>query len=440
MDSNTTHECSITSIVCGVVLGLTNGSASGFSTSSWLRLVLLLGLLVAPSLSPVLGGFSGFVTAYMAWGALIALALPQVMGRRGSGSIGASGGVYLATLVLSIYVIVGIFIGFKLRHALLIAENLAIEACLLIVTVGGSEIARSLSMSFFRRYAIKILIGGIGGFLVFGMNYLQAYERLYEAFSNPLTTLDDLVFSILVTDIHVKGGFIPALSFRLIFDGFWRLSPIAPARVEGLAGAALESLVYYTAIVALNAVSRNPLERGLRRKSSGKILDLIGSSMMGAIALVLAVMIVLKLVPLVVTSGSMSPSINIGDIVLVSLEYEHVNVGDVIVFYDEYLGALITHRVVDVTSEGYITKGDANPQADPAIVERDAILGKVVLTIPALGWIVVFARHAGTLLAQSELVLVTLALLVVALMAYIATRDDSPRKLIKPREMRLRGG
>jgi len=75
-------------------------------------------------------------------------------------------------------------------------------------------------------------------------------------------------------------------------------------------------------------------------------------------------------------------------------------VGDVVVFEAETLngGGLTTHRVVEVTENGYITKGDANPvtdqDGDEPVVQRGQIkaealqVGGDVVVIPQLGALV----------------------------------------------------
>ncbi len=83
-----------------------------------------------------------------------------------------------------------------------------------------------------------------------------------------------------------------------------------------------------------------------------------------------------------VLSGSMSPAIKTGSIVAVrpTLSYK---TGDVITFKTgKTEREIVTHRIIDQTEQGFIVKGDANNVADVKPVKEEAILGKVVLTIP----------------------------------------------------------
>lgn len=84
-----------------------------------------------------------------------------------------------------------------------------------------------------------------------------------------------------------------------------------------------------------------------------------------------------------VSTGSMAPAIRVGDCVLVEkTPYQEVQPGDIVTY--ERLGTLVTHRVVEVTEEGLVTQGDANPVADP-LVDPEHYRGRVKRVLPGLG-------------------------------------------------------
>jgi signal peptidase I len=92
--------------------------------------------------------------------------------------------------------------------------------------------------------------------------------------------------------------------------------------------------------------------------------------------------------PLLVASGSMSPAIRSGDIVMIGKELP-ATLGDrtVIVFDDPTRpGETLLHRVVGVDGDGrYETRGDANADSDLAPVAREHIGGVGRMVIPAVG-------------------------------------------------------
>jgi signal peptidase len=99
----------------------------------------------------------------------------------------------------------------------------------------------------------------------------------------------------------------------------------------------------------------------------------------------------------VVLSGSMEPDIKTGDAVIVDgVRPGQVAVGDVITFTRDGASAPITHRVIEVTGDGptreFVTKGDNNEEADARTVPAANVVGRVVLTIPYIGFVIEFAN------------------------------------------------
>ena len=107
----------------------------------------------------------------------------------------------------------------------------------------------------------------------------------------------------------------------------------------------------------------------------------------------------------VVVTGSMSPAIEPGDLVVCRRSADYA-VGDVITFRSG--ASLVTHRIVGSTPDSYITQGDANNVADADPVPRGAIVGKVVFTVPKLG---IFIEKLRTPLGMTVLVLIGFALI-----------------------------
>lgn len=88
-----------------------------------------------------------------------------------------------------------------------------------------------------------------------------------------------------------------------------------------------------------------------------------------------------------VASGSMAPTINVGDIVLVKLTKD-VNQNDIITYKEN--NYFITHRVIKKDNDKIIAKGDYNDSVDKDVNLND-VLGKVIKIIPGIGiWKKVF--------------------------------------------------
>lgn len=90
--------------------------------------------------------------------------------------------------------------------------------------------------------------------------------------------------------------------------------------------------------------------------------------------------------PLVVISGSMEPTLKVGGI----LYYEKINIedfknSDILVY--ELNNHIISHRIVDKTDYGFITKGDNNKSIDTYEVSYNQIIGKGTdWSIPYIGY------------------------------------------------------
>ena len=82
-----------------------------------------------------------------------------------------------------------------------------------------------------------------------------------------------------------------------------------------------------------------------------------------------------------VATGSMSNTIEIGDVILVKLiePNEPVSENEIVVFTQDT--TLVTHRIIKINGDQIITKGDANNKEDDPST-RKQIIGKVVKIIP----------------------------------------------------------
>ena len=100
--------------------------------------------------------------------------------------------------------------------------------------------------------------------------------------------------------------------------------------------------------------------------------------------------LLLHIRPAVVVSGSMEPAIQTGSMVFIDMDYQASDVvkRDIIGF--DANGIMVTHRVKELTEEGFVTKGDANSDPDPATVSANRYLGRVIMWIPWIGRVTKF--------------------------------------------------
>lgn len=116
-----------------------------------------------------------------------------------------------------------------------------------------------------------------------------------------------------------------------------------------------------------------------------------------------------------VQTGSMAPSIPTGSFI-VTRPVSQYHPGDVITFKSDGVSSSVTHRIVKIQSSSlgdlYLTKGDANFVVDTQPASPSAVIGKVVVSLPLLGYLVdffktktgiVFLTIPGTLIVYTEL-------------------------------------
>ncbi len=130
----------------------------------------------------------------------------------------------------------------------------------------------------------------------------------------------------------------------------------------------------------------------------------------------------------IVLSGSMSPAIPTGAVVVaVPVDPTTLKVGDVITYNRSDIAETITHRIVAVSEDGatpsFSTRGDANAVNDPWTVQFGATAGKVVLSVPFVGYL----YHAlGTRQGHLFLVIIPVSVLLALWLLQIWRPSDRP--------------
>ena len=196
---------------------------------------------------------------------------------------------------------------------------------------------------------------------------------------------NNIVFSY----ITKKVGYKPIILYLLITKLYVYLIPIIPDLNE-----------YLTAIVGLVL----PIIFGLRvhsffQKEKDEYIerDYKKSSIISLIIpTILTIVIVyftsgyFKYYALAIASGSMSPTINKGDIVIVEKldgNFEDLKIGTTVAF--EHSGVVVVHRIIDIIKENneyyFYTKGDANAMKDNYPLYENMIIGIVKVRIPYVG-------------------------------------------------------
>lgn len=133
-----------------------------------------------------------------------------------------------------------------------------------------------------------------------------------------------------------------------------------------------------------------------------KILKIIQNIITVAI-IIIGLFLIMTLFPIkgnyqvkVVLSGSMEPKIHTGSVVIIKPKSQY-KIGDIVIFgKDTKTEIPTTHRIISSRAvEGvmlFTTKGDANEDPDSKEIRPSDIHGKVLLSVPWMGYILNFIR------------------------------------------------
>lgn len=133
----------------------------------------------------------------------------------------------------------------------------------------------------------------------------------------------------------------------------------------------------------------------------------------------------------VVSSGSMYPTLNIGDLIVVQRAAPNqLEIGDIVVFMDPYarLKAPIVHRIVDIiidNSGNYkiATTGDALGVGLDQFSPWDAslLIGKVIMRFPYIGNIYLPLLSEKNIIIRG--VFIIIALIIIVLVSFFSDKD-----------------
>lgn len=164
-----------------------------------------------------------------------------------------------------------------------------------------------------------------------------------------------------------------------------------------------------------------------------KFLKVFYNTIFGLVIL-LIVMIAISFLPIsgnyklyTVQSGSMEPVIHTGSLIF-SKPFDDYNKGDIVTKKGRGTDTTVTHRIIEKREENgqilFVTKGDANDSADTGGTRKDEVLGKMIVKIPLLGYLIAFARTT-----RGFIILVIIPAVIVIYSEMIKIKDEIKKKI-----------
>ena len=225
-----------------------------------------------------------------------------------------------------------------------------------------------------------------------GTIYFSSLTNGHSIFLLLSVTILPAVFNnISFSYITKRMGYKPIIYYCLIIELYVYLIPIVPnpgQYINAIIDIVLPTILGYRAYRFFEHVKDRQIERNYyKNRNSLKSLTI---PVVIVCIMVYFISGYFRFWAVVVASGSMTGSINKGDIVIIDKQvkdYDKLEIGQVIAY--KHNNKIIIHRIVDkVKMSGeqfYITKGDANSDIDNLFISKDMIVGIVDARVPYLG-------------------------------------------------------
>ena len=222
-----------------------------------------------------------------------------------------------------------------------------------------------------------------------GSNYLNIKDGFTYTSAILIPTILE---SALCTYLVYIGGRKFSIVYRLFVTVPPYVVPIIPS-LDWFGQALVGVILPLTVYVYMNYVHVNKVER-LSKREKNKYNPVVYVPVFVLIAMLAGfVMGVFKYQPIAILSGSMSPTFNRGDAVVINKlteeEKEKLEKGDIV----QYISGskYVVHRIIEITNDEngnklFVTKGDHNNTKDADPVAVKDVKGKVSFVIPYIGY------------------------------------------------------
>ncbi len=220
--------------------------------------------------------------------------------------------------------------------------------------------------------------------------YYNKFADSYESFIFvALTLLPAISTNILCTYISINSGYKPTILYLLVMELYQYLVPIVPNPNEYLSSI-IQFIVPFILLYKLHGYFQKEKDEYTPRDYSKKDYLILALPAFVIIVLVYFTSGYFKYQAVAIATGSMVPTINKGDVVIIEKfdnNVDKLKEGQIIAF--EYHGVLIVHRIIrisEVKGEYFLyTQGDANNAEDGYPVTQDMIVGTISVKIPYIG-------------------------------------------------------
>lgn len=210
------------------------------------------------------------------------------------------------------------------------------------------------------------------------------------------TILPMLSMNLLAAALVLVGGPLASMFYIGALLAYQWLAPVVPDLswlMRAFIGTLAPVMGYWIIRLLYKPASEERAAGAQEQRKSSKLASWMVPSLM-AVVLIWVSTGVLGFRPVSIVTGSMSPAIEAGDLVIVrEASADAIGIGDIIQF--QRGGSTTVHRVVEIREgnpKSFVTKGDANGSTDQP-VKYDQVLGRVETRVPKVGWLPIYIKQ-----------------------------------------------
>ena len=298
--------------------------------------------------------------------------------------------IFLLSFFL-IYYVFGIFIGFAKVGNYFTWGGIRDYILPLILNIIFREIIR---FNFLQKSNENkmLIISSIFVFALLDMTNAIYYGSFYDSMHIfkfvALTFIPAISYNLYATYVSKNAGFKSILIYALTIGLYVYIIPLVPNADEYLTSL-VNFLLPLILLYRIYSTVKNENDEQISREYGRKDYVTLGIGVVIVMILVYFSSGYFTYHAVAIATGSMSPAINRGDIVIIkkTKDINSIEIGDVIAY--NYHNVLVVHRLakkVKVDNEFYYySKGDNNKEIDNYIIKEDMIIGVVNTRIPYLG-------------------------------------------------------
>ena len=313
--------------------------------------------------------------------------------------------IYVFIYYIIIYLL-GLVIGFTRNIYSLSILSILKNIFPVIISISLIEILRYIINSQIKNnkwllFYSAIVFALLDSALIIKATAFTNFYKILNTFG--LFVLPNLSKSILLTFLSIKSSYKPCLIYRYLMEIPKYILPIIPNF-----GNYLESMLYIIIPLLIFISTYNIFDKLKHRKIISKNKNSIEKYIYICLSAFLVVLIctssgLFKYRSFVIATGSMTPNINKGDMVIIEKlnedEKNNLKEGDIIAFNMD--NKVVVHRIIKKynTSKGtfYNTKGDNNNSPDGYLLDIDNIVGLEKFKIRYIGYptVTIYDRIKG---------------------------------------------